>query len=999
MGCMMYVLRPTFLTFAILLAQMASAVRMDETTHDMVIHRLELGIDGMEDSAPERNGIILRLGDLYADRARLKSMNEVQDNCKDCHGALDDRKKAIALYQQGLKAADKSDQGKYLLQIAHLYALNDEAAKAAGLYAQILKAKRSAYSSEVRAIAFTSVAEAEFRAAKFKEALRDFRAARKEGLKIKALVEFRIAWCQLNLGNNVEATQGLIRLLHSPDLLATQTTDGKTVDATFVQDISHDLAIFLAHGEVGPRQIDLLKELSPAEVRKSNLHLLATETDRLGKKSTSLIVWAAYVDLVDVTPAEKLEVQTRVAQISYDMDKQESAANAFEKALQLWRKDGCSDAATCDELKQRLRKFVIGWHKAQSEHPTANLLRTYTAYVEAFPNDTEMLHWAGIIAKGLKQPAKAADLFHRAAVQAAAELQKNPTNKEMQTIFDSSLLTEIEMAEASKDIKAREQAYNFYLQVNPNGSQAFEVRYQRAHVFYDSNRFQEAFSEFHYLASQPANAAHHDLQVKSADLALDCLVALKDDQSLQVRGLEYARAYPERKTEYLNISRKATMNLVAQNINSNKTATQSDYKASLAALGDGHLENADDKEKIKFYKDKLVIAQKALNLPAVRGTAEKLLAVKSLNAEDREWTMAQQVWAAELELNFNQAYQIAQNLKMKDLSRADRELRLALLAELAGLPTRKHHEAYLHLATNLRSANLVRITMIKGSSRPWQQLDQQLRYLKQTPDLLAPLALEVFAQHKDFVRAQKLIKTTRIAQYPDGQTLQRHLDLNEFANFDHKISSQRIISRSDKQLKKTLKERMALVDQSEKRTQTAFRRHDWTLQVLGLTQLARENRRLARDILSLPVPRQLSAQDRMKYQQLVRNQSQPYLARAEKIDGELNQMWSQSNSVQNLQNAYMTATSDLQKLYRDEIVPLAQSAPLSAKNRLRNLLNTPYRRPSQRDIMVARHELQGNPFDLDKAEHLRELENQGGHPAMVAYLDERIAQIKKGKTL
>ena len=46
---------------------------MDETTHDMVIQRLELGVDGMVTrtirSEPES---YLRLADLYADRARLK---------------------------------------------------------------------------------------------------------------------------------------------------------------------------------------------------------------------------------------------------------------------------------------------------------------------------------------------------------------------------------------------------------------------------------------------------------------------------------------------------------------------------------------------------------------------------------------------------------------------------------------------------------------------------------------------------------------------------------------------------------------------------------------------------------------------------------------------------------------------------------------------------------------------------------------------------------------
>jgi hypothetical protein len=132
---------------------------------------------------------------------------------------------------------------------------------------------------------------------------------------------------------------------------------------------------------------------------------------------------------------------------------------------------------------------------------------------------------------------------------------------------------------------------------------------------------------------------------------------------------------------------------------------------------------------------------------------------------------------------------------------------------------------------------------------------------------------------------------------------------------------------------------------------------------------------------------------------LLKQQSQPYLARAEKIENELSDIWSNSNSVQNLQTAYITATPDLQKLYRDEIQPLALNAPSGAKNRLLNLLNTPYKRPSQKDILLARRELQANPFDISKAEQLRALEAQNGKPSMVVYLDERIGQMKKGRNL
>jgi tetratricopeptide (TPR) repeat protein len=989
---------------SILLALSASsafAVKMDETTHDQVIRRLELGVESLDKADPARTGVLIRLADLYADRARLKAMNEMQAGCTEkCPGSLKDRERSIQLYNEALPSVDKAQQGRTLLQIAHLYALNDQAKKSTDLYKKILNSKRSAYASEVRALANSSMGEIHFRKGDFKTALKYFESARRENLKNKALVEYRLAWCQLNLGFTEKATKTLINLLKNPEMLSTQTTDGKTVDLTFVEDVSNDLAKFIARGaKVGSREIALLRSLSPDKKRKDNLHTLASETDRLGKKHASLIVWAAYVDEGDVSANEKLEVQTRVAKIFYDMGKLDLAANAYEKALDLWKKEPCSgDADKCNDLKSRLRGLVTAWNKSQKQKPTAALFRAYVAFTNVFQDDTEMLHWGAIVGRSVGKHQESAVLFHRAAAHAAAELQKKPGDKTLSNILEGSLLGEIEMAEASKDLKARETAYNWYLQMNPNGTQAFQVRYQRAQVYYQANRYQEAFSEFHFIASQPSKE-HHDIQVKAADLALDCLVAMHDDQSLQVRSLEYARVYPERKTEYLKISRKATMNIVATNLKKERDADKTDYKASLVALNGVNMDGAEDAEKIKFYKNKIVIAQKAMDLDAVNSAANSLLMVKSLGKDDREYAMTQKVWVAELQLNFSLAYRLTQDMQLSNMSKADRELRLALLAELAGLNANKHYEAYLRIKPSGRAANLVRITLIKNSNRPWKELEKHQKYLKTTPDLFAGIALEVFARQKDLNKSERLLKTTNIGKYAAGQTIARHLALRDFRKFDAKIRSHRIYGYSDAATKKTLKERLKLLGQSERQAQLAFRKHDWTLQVLSLDLLARENRRLYRDIGGLPIPKRLSAADKIRYRQLLKQQSQPYLARAEKIENELSDIWSNSNSVQNLQTAYITATPDLQKLYRDEIQPLALNAPSGAKNRLLNLLNTPYKRPSQKDILLARRELQANPFDISKAEQLRALEAQNGKPSMVVYLDERIGQMKKGRNL
>lgn len=998
-GCLMNVSKTTILSLLILTSSFALAVKMDETTHDLVIKKLEMGIDTMEKSESERPGILLRLADLYADRARLKDMNAAEKSCAECKGGNEDRKRAISLYNEALPKLEKQKQGGVVLQLAHMHGLNNEPQKANALYQDILKAKKKTYSSEVRGLANFNVAEIYFRKGEFKTAQGYYEAARRENIRNRALVEYRLAWCQLNLGKIEKAIATLTRLLQNPEVLATQSTDGKTADPAFITDASRDLARFLARSKITPKQIELLRSLSPDAARKTNLYTLGTEADRLGKKRESLIVWAAYVDEGGVQGNEKLEVQIRVARIFYDINQLDRAANAFEKAMDIWAKSGCkNNDELCTELKTRSKGLVTAWNKAQKQKPTMNLFRVYVAYTNVFTDDYEMLHWGAVVGHDLKRPRETALMFHRAAILAQDRLAKTPNDKQLRKILEGSLLGEIEMAEASKDLKAREEAYNFYLQLNPNGVEAFEVRYQRAQVYYSSNRYQEAFSEFHYLASQPGKD-NRDLKIKSADLALDSLAAMKDDQNIQVRSMEYARLFPERKTEYLKISRKASLNIVASNLKGGKETDRSDYKASLAELNKVNMDGADDAEKIKFYKNKIIVAQRALALDGMNEAANKLLAVTSLSKDDREWTLEQKVWAAELQLNFAQAYEITKNMQLPKLSPADRQLRLAMLAELAGRSPRAHNLEFLKLSRDTRASNLVRITLIKDSATPWRELNKYLPELKATPDLLAGIVLETFARQKDYDQADKLLRKTKIRQYPAGVTLQRHIDMRELAQFDRKIRSHHITGANDAVMQKTLKERMKLISQSERYAQNAFSRHDWTLQVLTLAQLARENRRLYRDILSLPVPRRLSQQDRQHYMQLIKQQSDPYLAKAEKIERELVDMWTDSNSVQALQATYMNATPELRKVYRDEIKELAQNAPSKAKNRLESLLQTPQERPSLNQILAARRELQRHPFDTQKAKSLRELESQRGNPAMVVYLDARINQIAQGKDL
>ena len=78
----------------------AFAVKMDHQTHDDLIERLESTLSSISPHANERSAVMYRLAGLYADRARLKGMEEVEKNCNDCLGSKTIAKKPFTFSKQ-----------------------------------------------------------------------------------------------------------------------------------------------------------------------------------------------------------------------------------------------------------------------------------------------------------------------------------------------------------------------------------------------------------------------------------------------------------------------------------------------------------------------------------------------------------------------------------------------------------------------------------------------------------------------------------------------------------------------------------------------------------------------------------------------------------------------------------------------------------------------------------------------------------------------------------
>lgn len=970
----------------------AHAEKMDAEIHTVVIQKLEQVL-AKGDASVDLKPVRARLADLYADRARLRAMNEAEANCQNCTGALEDRKRALKLYERVLSESDKSSRGALILQMAQLEELDGQMTKSQQLYNRIVTEGERAHGPSIMSEALIGRAEGYFAKGDMDRAEKDFkRAADLVGPGRKGQIIHRIAWCQLNRGEQVLAVRTLVHILETPDLLTRNSSEGTVYDASFHEDLSRDLGTFFARGEVGHREIALLESLSPEKSRAEIMQHLATECDRLGQKKSAIAAWIA-VSNYDQSPAEMLEIKARIAQLEYELGEKPQALARLKDVAETWRKHGCDDTDKCALVQKRMRALVVSWNKAEKRQPSALLSDAYVLYVGAFPEDMEMTEWAAEVARAEKRFAVAAVLYHKSAMLAAAAIaapkgsapETKKDREKVKIILEQGLVGEVEMSELSKDPRTREISYDHYIELNPNGAIINKIRYQRAHLAYERGDLNEASVRFHAFAVSKNCGT---LCVPAADLDLDALVGLKAHAVVQARATEYARVFPARRNEYLKIARTAVL----------KQAEGQAPQAAIAKLAEADLTGANTEERVRFLKTWLAQAEKAQDLDGTRAASENLLATKGLSSADRELALAKLAWVAETKLDFETAFQTVKKMKSTTQSSEERALRLSLLAELAGRDARPYDQQLLRLTRDPKRQALIRAKLVREAKNPGLELAQQEKSLRPYPSIYAPLALEVFAKTGKVEVAQAAVRSKGVLKERAGRVLQSELLIRSFAEIDTALAHHQLQVKSERGLQKSLVQRLQLLSRAETVANRSIASHDWISQILSLTLLARENQRLSSELLALPVPEQLKGQERAQYTQLLANQARSYQHKYETINRKVTLLWGQTEKQTAIETDMKTAPSaPVRALVANELRRLMYVAPGGIRRQLDEELSQQNRVPSEEQIRQAREQAKNRPFNAQTLNQLRELELVRGRETMVAYLDARLLKLKTGE--
>ncbi len=968
------------------LALSARAEKMDAEIHTVVIQKLEQSLEETrEDSNLSLRPVRARLADLYAERARLRAMNEAEANCSECKGALDDRQRALRLYDVVLSEAPSKNRGPLMLQMAQMRELNGEFKKAEGLYDQLVTEGKNKHSNDFLAEAYVGRAEARFARGEMVRAQGDFEEAYKlvkQGRKGQILS--RIAWCHLNRGNQGEAVRTLVRILETPQLLTRESSTGMSYDASFHDDIARDLATFFARGDVGRREIRQIESLAPDTSKKETLRHFASECERLGQKKAAIEVWAVEANY-ESTPAERLETKVRIAQIRFDLGEKKEALLGMRGALADWGNSGCTDAEICSGLKLRLRNLVIAWNRSEKKQPSSLLADAYLAYVGHFQDDMEMTIWAAEVARAQKRYATAASLFYKSALLASTSKEKGAGK-----ILESGLVGEVEMAEISKDLKTRELSYDHYLKLNPNGAIASKVRYQRAHVAYERGDMNEASRRFYEFAasgscrSGSGSKETHKLCIQAADLDLDALVGIKAHATVQTRGIEYARAFPARSQEYSKISRTAVL----------KQAEGKEPSVAIAKLAEADFTGATTAERVHYLKTYLALTERARDIEGTRRAAETLAKTKGISTGDYELALAKQAWAAEMALDFERAYSLTQKMKLGSMRADDRAMKLALLAELAGRNPKPHELEFLRVSRDGFQKALMQAKIVRASRYPLVEFAKFERNLRSHPALMANLGLDVFARTGNISFARRMLSSRQVASEPAGRVVARELFLRDFLPIERSLARHRLNSASDSLVQRTLSERIRLLQSAETNANQAIHAQDWSAQIVALSVLSRENERIYHDILQLPAPKKLKGKELTKYERLVEANARGYLRKHEQIDKKLNGLWVDAASQRQLERDYRQANPMVRSLIAAELRRVADLAPTGVRTQIEDSLRNGAQMPSERQVAEARREAKEQPFSTMTLSKLRELEVVRGRETMVAYLDARLLKLK-----
>jgi len=960
------------------------------STQDLLIQKLTQVQLGLAPADPARAGVLLRLADLHAERARQLSMKELADGCTVCKAGEKDREKALNFYSEALTKVPPSSVAKVHLQMGHLYELQGRNELAEKSYQAML----STSSSPVEmAEANLSLAEMAFRKSDFQKAQGLYeKVLATEGASSQGLAAYRKAWCAFRMGNMEQSMAQLQEILKNPKLQSRMASARGVADVQFLEEVSRDLGTFMAARGIKDGDAETLYNLSPEPFKLQQVTLLAREGLRLDQKEQDLKVWD-FVYQKQSDPKARLEAQVRMAQLNFDLKNTAAAAKSYQMALNLWGGTDCT-LASCEESAKGLRQFVVGWNRIENSKPSAELLTAYEEYFKVFSEDEDMYVWGAQAAATAGNYAQAVqwNALANKVILAKYNAEKDAAQKKSQAEkLEKNLLLGIENAEKSKDEKLLAAAQDDYLTKSVLKEKAFDVQYQKAYAIYQKGDYAAAALELKDLAINGKGS--RQIQVQAAELSLDALALLKDDARIQSWSAEFAGKFADKKAEFQQIHQKSILTQSAK-------LAEAQPDQALAALSGFNMAAASSEDRKTYLKNKILLSEKLNKITEARVATEDLLREPSLTADEREFALGRKVWFAELELDFATALKAAEQMQFKGLSQDEKMLKLALYSELADKSPATYYTQYLKQSKDDEKKALIATQLIRLSKSPAKDLEAYKGYFKNSPGLYARAALEVYGMTNDRKVLEKVAKEKGNNKQDAFVMIEKILTLGDLKAVRAQIEAHKLDTKNQVTIANSLKARIKLLEKVDAIANRAIANGDWASQLLSLDLVAKENARFYSEALALPMPQGLTPEQENEYLTILSQQVAPNQNTATMAETKVKEFWSQKSALDSYRT-FAAQNFNWAKYTLEEVEAVAAIAPedqkaawTTAANEIKTAEGA-LQKPSLAEMEKARNNLKQNPFAASAIQEAIAVEKKAQRKSMVEYLEGRLASLAK----
>jgi hypothetical protein len=454
----------------------------------------------------------------------------------------------------------------------------------------------------------------------------------------------------------------------------------------------------------------------------------------------------------------------------------------------------------------------------------------------------------------------------------------------------------------------------------------------------------------------------------------------------------FAKAFPKERLRFNDIQRRAAVNNLTDALK-NDGVSESDIRKHLQVLSQVPLEGATVKDKKLILKNLMLTGERLKDLVIVEKGARGLLGQQDLNAEEKEFARKSLLWVYELKLDFKNAYSVASQMQFPDLKPEQRHLKLALLAELTGKNPIEHYEAFLSSTKTTRAANEVRAKLIRMSKNKWAALERNLSFLKSTPEILASLTVEIYLQSPNIQKLDKISKIPKLSQTLEGQRLAKIYSLYSQQKALAEISRLRFTKNNDKAIQKSIKLRIAAFKKTRAIYESALRSNHLSLQALSLRVLAQENLRFGNEIQMLPAPRGLNKNELKVYRSMLQEQAKQYLAANEEAKALLNNLLANnSGAIDELANAVVNGSNSDRLYAKYEYRNLKTFMTPSQSSKIEDAISDT--KVTAKELDSAKKLVRVNPMNPDPIKRLKALETRRGNGPLIAFLDQRLAQLE-----